>query len=76
MKAEEVHKLTDEEIGVEIDRLQRRLYDLRTQAVTEKIEDPSQFGKVRKDIARLKTEQRARELKQMNKNETSGAATT
>lgn len=72
MKADEVRKLTDEEIGVEIDRLQRRLYDLRTQTVTEKIEDPSQFGKVRKDIARLKTEHRAREFNQM-KNETSGA---
>ena len=76
MKAEEVRKLTGEEIDVEIGRLQRRLYDLRTQAVTEKIEDPSQFGKVRKDIARLKTEQRARELKKMNISETSGAATT
>ncbi len=67
MKAEEVQKLTGEEIVVEIDRLQRRLYDLRTQTVTEKIEDPSQFGKVRKDIARLKTEQRARELNEQRK---------
>jgi len=67
MKAEEVHKLTGEEIVVEIDRLQRRLYDLRTQTVTEKIEDPSQFGKVRKDIARLKTERRAREINEQRK---------
>jgi len=74
MKAEEVHKLTDEEIEVEIGRLQRRLFDLRTQAVTEKIEDPSQFGKVRKDVARLKTERRARELK-MESGKTDGAAT-
>ena len=67
MKADEVHKLTGEELAVEIDRLQRRLYDLRTQAVTEKIEDPSQFGKVRKTIARLKTEVRAREINEMTK---------
>jgi len=43
------------------------LFDLRTQTVTEKIGDPSQFGKVRKDIARLKTEQRARELSEQRK---------
>lgn len=62
MKAKEVHRLSDEEIAVEVDRLQRKHFDLRVQAVTEKIEDPSQFKKVRKDIARLKTERRAREL--------------
>lgn len=60
MKAAEVRKLTGEEIDVEVSRLQRKLYDLRVQAVTEKIEDPSQFKKVRKDIARLKTERTAR----------------
>ncbi len=54
--ASEVRKLTDEEIAVELDRLQRRLHDLRCQAITEKIEDPSQFRKVRRDVARLKTE--------------------
>ena len=31
-----------------------------TQSVTEKIEDTSQFGKIKKDIARLQTERQAR----------------
>jgi len=62
MKPAEVHKLNAEEIAVELRRLFRRLYDLRSQAVTEKIEDVSQFNKIRKDIARLKTERRSREL--------------
>ena len=60
MKAKEVHKLSDEEIGIEVDRLRKRLFELRTQAVTEKIEDTSQFRKIRKDIARLLTEQSGR----------------
>lgn len=60
MKAKEVHKLSDEEIQVEVKRLRRRLFELRTQAVTEKIEDTSQFRKIRKDIARLLTEQNGR----------------
>lgn len=57
MKAKEVHKLNDEELGIEVARLRKRLFELRTQAVTEKIEDTSQFGKIRKDVARLLTEQ-------------------
>ncbi|MEQ8850727.1 MAG: 50S ribosomal protein L29 [Phycisphaerales bacterium] len=64
MNAAEVRKLTGEEIDVEVNRLQRRLYDLRCAAAVEKIEDPSQIGKVRRDVARLKTERRARILKQ------------
>jgi len=60
MKAMEVHKLSDEEITVETNRLRRHLFDLRTQSVTEKIEDTSQFRKTRRDIARLQTEQSIR----------------
>ncbi len=61
MKAREVHKLSDEEIVVEVKRLRRQLFDLRTQAVTEKIQDTSQFEKIRKDIARVLTERSMRE---------------
>jgi len=62
MKSKEAHKLTAEEIKVELDRLQRHMFDLKSQAVTEKLEDPSQLSKTKKDIARLLTEQRARQL--------------
>ncbi len=61
MKAKEVHKLSDDEITVEVKRLRGLLYELRTPAVTEKIEDTSQFGKTRRDVARLLTEQSARQ---------------
>jgi large subunit ribosomal protein L29 len=60
MKAREVHKLSDEEIDVEVRRLRKRLFELRTQAVTEKIQDMSQFRKIRRDIARVLTEKKAR----------------
>lgn len=62
MKAKESHRLNDEEIVVELKRMHRKLFDLRTQAVTEKIEDVSQFKKIRRDIARLNTERRSRSL--------------
>ena len=62
MKAQEVHKFSDEEVSVEIVRLRKRMFELRTQKVTDKIEDTSQFKKTRRDIARLMTEQRSREI--------------
>jgi large subunit ribosomal protein L29 len=61
MKAGEVHKMSVEELGVEVAKLRNDLYDLRTQAVTEKVEDTSKFRKLKKDIARLLTEQRTRQ---------------
>ena len=60
MKAKEVHKLSDEEIDIEVVRLRRKLFELRTQAVTEKILDTSLFNKIRKDVARLLTEKNTR----------------
>ncbi|MGP1346884.1 MAG: 50S ribosomal protein L29 [Phycisphaerales bacterium] len=62
MKYKEVKRMTGEEIDLEIDRMQRRLHDLRVQRVTDKVEDPSQFKKIRRDIARMLTERRAREI--------------
>jgi len=60
MKAKEVHKLSNEELDVEVQRLRRKMFELRTQAVTEKIQDASQFSNVRRDIARLLTEKNMR----------------
>jgi ribosomal protein L29 len=36
------------------------MFELKNQSVTEKIQDTSQYGKMRKDIARLLTEQTVR----------------
>jgi large subunit ribosomal protein L29 len=60
MTGAEVKKLNDEEITVELANLRGKLLSLRNKSVSEKIEDTSQFGKIRKDIARLLTEQTAR----------------
>ena len=73
MNAKEVRKLSDEEIDVEVVRLRKRTFELRTQAVTEKIEDTTQFGSTRRDIARLLTEQNARRRKVLD--EISGTRT-
>lgn len=62
MKGAEVHKLSDAELGSELARLRNDLFDMRAKSVTEKVDDVSKYGKMRKDIARLLTIQRAREL--------------
>ena len=60
MKAKEVHRMSDEDLQIEIRQLRQKQFELRTQAVTEKIEDTSQFAKIRRDLARLLTEASAR----------------
>ena len=64
MKASEVHKMSDAEIVEELGRLRSQLYELRSAAVTEKLENPRQFQQLRRDIARLLTVQRARQLQE------------
>ena len=62
MKIKEIEDKETTAIEVELKEKQRHLFDLRTQAVTEKLEDPSQLRKTRKDIARMKTVLRQRQL--------------
>ena len=64
MKANEVHKMSEEELRQEVDRLRRRLFELKSQAVTEKLENPRELGEIRRDVARIKTEQRSRVMTQ------------
>jgi len=60
MTGTEVRKLNDEEIAVELGNLRGKLLALKNKSVSEKIEDTTQFGRIRRDIARLLTEQTAR----------------
>lgn len=59
---EEVRKMRDEEISIELKKLREKIFTLRSQTVTDKVEDTSQFAKLRRDVARLMTERRARQL--------------
>lgn len=49
---ESLRALKTDELHSELDRLRRHLFDLRSQAVTEKLEDPTQLGKTKREIAR------------------------
>ncbi|MBN2269378.1 MAG: 50S ribosomal protein L29 [Sedimentisphaerales bacterium] len=55
MKAKNYREMSPDELGMQLDELQRRLFDLRAQAVTEKLENSKAVINVRRDIARIKT---------------------
>jgi large subunit ribosomal protein L29 len=64
MTTKEIREKETTQLGHELVEKQKHLFDLRSQAVTEKLEDPSQLRKTKKDIARIKTVIRQRELEQ------------
>lgn len=55
MKASECKSMKSAELHAELEILRRHLFDLHTQAVTEKLENPHQLQHARKDIARVLT---------------------
>jgi large subunit ribosomal protein L29 len=55
MKAKDYREMSTDELGDRLGDLQRNLFDLRTQAVTEKLENSKAIRNIRRDIARLKT---------------------
>ncbi|MBI1886160.1 MAG: 50S ribosomal protein L29 [Chloroflexi bacterium] len=61
-KTEEVRKLSDQDLTKELEESYRRLFSLRFQKETHQIKNHRELPKVRRQIARLKTMQREREL--------------
>ena len=60
MKPQEVREMTDEELARSIEDNRQELFHLRMQNQTAQLEDSSRIRSVRRDIARLLTEQTAR----------------
>jgi large subunit ribosomal protein L29 len=67
MTPKEIREKETEHLKHELDEKRKHLFDLRTQAVTEKLEDPSQLRKTRKDIARMNTILKQREIEAAKK---------
>lgn len=63
MKATELRELNNEGLQEKLDGLKSQLFSLRGQAVTEKIENVMASKNLKKDIARIKTIIKERELK-------------
>jgi large subunit ribosomal protein L29 len=63
VKIKEIREHSDDQLVIELREIERRLFDMRTQAATEKIEATSELKKLRRDVARIKTVIRERQLK-------------
>jgi large subunit ribosomal protein L29 len=55
MKAQHYREMSQDEITSKLEELQRYLFDLRSQAVTEKLENSKAIANAKRDIARIKT---------------------
>ncbi len=63
MKVQQYREMGSDELEETLQELRRHLFDLRSQAVTEKLENSKAISNVRRDIARLKTILRERALR-------------
>ncbi len=66
MKAEEIREWDDSEITARLRELKEEQFKLRFQTTVMELENPTLIRHIRRDIARLKTLQRERELAAQN----------
>jgi large subunit ribosomal protein L29 len=64
MKAREIRAMATEEIRSKLDETHEELFNLRFQWSTRQLKDTNRLIQVRRDVARLKTILRERELAQ------------
>ena len=62
MKASELRELTGEELQTKLTELKEELFNLRFQLAVNQLENSNRIGAVKKDIARVSTILRQREL--------------
>ncbi|WP_130861943.1 50S ribosomal protein L29 [Bacilliculturomica massiliensis] len=63
MKIEQIKNMSEAELTAEIKKLKNELFNLRFQHVTGQLENPIKLRDTKKDIARVKTILREKELK-------------
>jgi len=63
MKASEIRDIRSEELFSNLEDKQKQLFNMRSQSMTEKVENFKAVGNLKRDIARIKTIIRENELK-------------
>ena len=62
MKTSELHELSVDDLKARLSELTEERFRLRFRSASESIENPMRFRSLRRDIARIQTILRAREL--------------
>ena len=60
MKSKEIRELTDEQLASKLDEARAELFNLRFQMATSQLDNTARVSNVKRDIARIQTEMRAR----------------
>ena len=68
MKVKELRNLKDEELTKKITEAKKELFDLRLKQANGNLDKPSKVHELRKDVARMKTILRERELNKGGEN--------
>ncbi|MFR6641289.1 MAG: 50S ribosomal protein L29 [Christensenellales bacterium] len=63
MKASALNEMKDDELQLKLNELKQELFNLRFSHATGQLANPMQMVNCKRDIARIKTIQRERELK-------------
>ncbi len=66
MTAAEIRDMSDDDLRTRAAELQEELFRLRFRSATQQLENTALLGSLRRDVARLKTILRQRELAQKN----------
>jgi large subunit ribosomal protein L29 len=67
MKAQNYREMSKDELLNKVEELRKHLFELKSQAVTETLEDSKSIINTRREIARILTVAREKELKENNK---------
>ena len=62
MKYKDIQAMSDDELAKKLEEGRAELFNLRFQMATSQLDNTARVGQVKKDIARIQTEMRAREL--------------
>jgi len=62
MKAQQFREMSPVELKDRLEELEKQLFDLHSQAVTEKLENSKAIINLKRDIARLKTVMREHQM--------------
>ena len=62
MELKKMRELTEVELNAELSKMQKELFNLRFQHATGQLENPVKMRELKKDIARVKTIIREKEL--------------
>jgi large subunit ribosomal protein L29 len=74
VKAAELRNLSDDELEEKLAEAKEELFNLRFQVVTGQLDNPMRIKEVRRDVARIMTILRERELERLARPETAAAS--